>query len=292
MCFLAFHLVKDAGGTGLRILNFFVSLNADYDTERNLPYGKKAHQHLDIYIPKRPAPNTAKTYPVIVFFYGGGWSWGKKEYFEFVADAFTRHGYIVAIPNYVLYPKGKYPEFINDSAAAVAWVHSNIHRYNGNIDNLFLAGHSAGAYNAVMVATEDHFIQAQGLSTQIIKAVAGIAGPYNFTPKAERYVNIFGQEHFDDMKIQHHVSGNEPPMLLLHGKGDSTVALANQSTMAEALQAKQVEVQTQLFSSKMSHIRMLLNIHPWFASDENVGEAVMRFFDEQLSTPRITQSVQ
>ncbi len=280
LAWLAYNLAKDAGATGLKILNTLVSVNAGYSVERDIAYGDGSHQKLDVYRPKDSA--ATKPLPTIVFFYGGGWTWGKKAYFEFIADAFTRHGYIVVIPDYVLYPQGKYPEFIADSAKATAWTHQNIQSYGGNPNLLVLAGHSAGAYNAVMISTFDDYLKQEQSSTTIIKAVAGVAGPYNFTPKAERYVNIFGEDNFDNMKIKAHVNGNEPNMLLLHGSGDTTVAHANQTSMAEALRESGVDVQTHLYSDELTHVRILLNLHPWFASKENVGIKVIDFFDEQL----------
>ncbi len=269
-----FKLVKDPSGSGLWIVNKAASWTANYSKTSNLQYGDQDWQALDIY---QDDVNGDTSKGVIIFLYGGGWTSGDKSDYEFIAQAFVARGYLVVVPNYVLYPKGKFPQFIDDTAQAVAWTFENIQRYDGNPDKIFLVGHSAGAYNAAMVATNDRYLEKIGHSTNIIKGVAGIAGPYNFTPKAQEYVNIFGEENFATMQVRHHVTGNEPPMLLLHSEGDDTVGLFNQETMLNALQANQTKVQSKIYSKDLSHVRILLNIHPWFATKENVGQDVDDF---------------
>lgn len=267
-------LFIDAAATGLRLLNTGVSLTHSYNISRDIPYGDESWQKLDIYRAQSADENT----PVIVFFFGGGWSWGDKAYFEFIADSFVRRGYTVAIPNYVLYPQGKYPQFVEDGAQAIAWIKNNVGKYQGSAEKVFLVGHSAGAYIAAMAATDKRYLQQAGESTSFIKGVAGVAGPYNFTPKAQEYINIFGKENFDSMKVAQYVTGNEAPMILLHGSGDKTVGLFNQETMAESLGKQNVKHQSVLYNSNITHIKILLKLHPWFADEVNVAEDIDAFF--------------
>jgi acetyl esterase/lipase len=264
----------DTAVTALRILNTGVSLTNSYNITRDIPYGSEPWQKLDIYRAQDSDENT----PVIVFFFGGGWSWGDKTYFEFVADSFVRKGYTVAIPNYVLYPKGKFPQFVEDGAMATAWVKNNIDKYQGSTNKVFLVGHSAGAYIAAMAVTDERYLQQAGEDTPFIKGVAGIAGPYNFTPKAQKYVAIFGRENFELMKVANHVTGSEPPMILLHGEGDTTVGKFNQETMATALAQENVKHKSVLYGDDITHIKILLKLHPWFAGKVNVAEDIDNFF--------------
>jgi len=266
-------LVKNGAATGLKILNVAVALRSNYTVTRDIAYASAAHQTLDIYAPK----NIDKKLPVIVFYFGGGWSWGDKSYFAFVADSFVEKGYVVVIPNYVLYPEGKYPQFVTDGAKAIAWVNRNIERYEGDIKQLNIVGHSAGAYIGAMVSFNDKYLASQGSNTSIIHKFAGIAGPYNFTPKAQEYIDIFGKENFVDMKIENHVSGNEPPSLLLHSEGDTTVGAFNQEKMKQALKAKQSRVETIMYGPEITHIKILLKLHPWFAGEVDVGKDINNF---------------
>ena len=276
VAFLIFSLFKDGPATGLKVLNLGVSLSSNLKVQKNIVFDDNKHLKLDIYSDADWTDDTQR--PVIVFFYGGGWSWGDKDYFTFVADSFVNKGYLVVIPNYTLYPDAKYPEFVKDGAKAVSWVNQHIAEYGGSTDALFVAGHSAGAYIAAMVAFNDQYLAAENLSPSIIKAVAGIAGPYNFTPKAQQYIDIFGEDHFSDMKIAHHVNGNEPPSLLLHSKGDTTVGLFNQKLMAEALIDNDDVVETLVYGQDITHIKILMKLHPWFAREVDVGKDIDDFF--------------
>ncbi len=264
----------DLAATGLRLLNTGVSLTHSYNISRDISYGSEPWQKLDIYRAQNADENT----PVIVFFFGGGWSWGDKAYFEFIADSFVRRGYTVAIPNYVLYPQGKFPQFVEDGAQAIVWIKNNISKYQGSEEKIFLVGHSAGAYIAAMAATDKRYLQQAGESKGFIKGVAGIAGPYNFTPKAKEYINIFGKENFDSMKVAQYVTGNEAPMILLHGSGDKTVGVFNQEIMAEALKKEKVKHQSVVYTDNITHIKILLKLHPWFADNVNVAEDIDWFF--------------
>lgn len=270
----AVALFIDAAATGLRLLNTGVSLTHSHHITRDIPYGVESWQKLDIY----RAQNADKNTPVIVFFFGGGWSWGDKAYFEFIADSFVRRGYTVAIPNYVLYPQGKFPQFVEDGAQAIVWIKNNVSEYQGNANEIFLVGHSAGAYIAAMAATDKRYLQQAGELKSVIKGVAGVAGPYNFTPKAQEYINIFGRENFDAMKVAQYVTGNEAPMILLHGSGDKTVGVFNQETMVEALEKGNVKHQSVLYTDNITHITILLKLHPWFADSVDVAEDIDRFF--------------
>lgn len=273
---LIFAFIKDSAATGLRILNTGVSLSSNMKLQKDIIFDTNKNLQLDIYTDANWEVDTKR--PVLVFFYGGGWSWGDKVYFKFVADSFVDKGYVVVIPNYTLYPKAKYPEFVKDGAKAVSWVHRNIEQRGGDINQLFVAGHSAGAYIAAMVAFNDQYLAAENQPTSIIKAIAGIAGPYNFTPKEQKYIDVFGKENFTDMKIQNHINGNEPSALLIHSEGDTTVGQFNQTLMAEALGANEDSVETLLYGQDITHVKVLMKLHPWFANNVDVAADIDAFF--------------
>src|SRR6185295_10367345 len=147
-----------------------------YQPNLGIAYGPEPRHRLDIYVPD----GFARPRPVIVFFYGGNWQSGERGGYRFVAESLTRAGNVVVIPDYRLYPAVRFPAFLDDSARAVAWVAANIGRYGGDPDALYLMGHSAGAYNAAMVALDRSYLRAVGGAK--IAGVIGIAGPYDFLP--------------------------------------------------------------------------------------------------------------
>eukprot|EP01034_Spumella_vulgaris_P002332 gene2331-3035_t len=116
------------------------------------PYGTGTRNKLNIWVPT----GTAKTdrLPVLVWLYGGGWYSGQRDDYGFAGRAFAKQGFIVVIPDYRLVPEGHWPNFLQDSAAAVAWTQKNIANYGGDPGRMALAGHSAGAYKSLMLALD------------------------------------------------------------------------------------------------------------------------------------------
>jgi acetyl esterase/lipase len=207
----------------------------------DVPYGNDAQQKLDIYRP----PGVASP-PVVVFFYGGSWSSGSRAEYQFVGNALASRGIMVVIADYRLYPQVSYPGFIEDSAQAVAWTMRHIGAYGGNPRRLFVMGHSAGAYNAAMVALDPRWLAEFNASPAMLSGWIGIAGPYNFLPivdKAVKPVFHFPDTPADSQPIAHATSA-APPTLLLSGTSDITVdPIRNSAQLATALRRAHVDVQ-------------------------------------------------
>lgn len=217
--FLVFLLFSLEGCTRIKIIGAnFPSLFAEQVAVFDVAYGEKDHQKLDVYYPK----NNKQDSPVIVFFYGGRWQFGSKGDYRFAADAFTERGYVVVIPDYIKSPAGKYPEFVEDGAAAIKWVDGNIYKYLGDEKKIFVVGHSAGAYNGAMLAANNKF----GVKRNI-KAFAGLAGAYELHPKGKWKTELdpvfdFPKDYYD-VSVTKFVHKSQPPMLLLWGEDDKTV---------------------------------------------------------------------
>lgn len=111
------------------------------------------YQTLDIY-----APPHANNCPVMVMIHGGGWAIGDKAspgVAQLKSRYFVDRGFVFVSINYRLSPAVKHPAHVQDVAAAVAWLHSQVARYGGDPDRIFVMGHSAGAHLAALVATDD-----------------------------------------------------------------------------------------------------------------------------------------
>ena len=85
---------------------------------RGVAYGASPRQHLDV---NAPVATQNSLLPVVVFFYGGAWSSGRREYYAFVGRALAAQGFVVVIPDYRLVPEVRFPTFLEDGAAAVRW---------------------------------------------------------------------------------------------------------------------------------------------------------------------------
>lgn len=199
-----------------------------------IAYGAGPRHRLDLYVPRRPGP-----LPMVVFFYGGSWQSGDRADFRFVGQALASRGYLVAIPDYRLHPEVEIAGMLDDSAAAVAWVADNAAAASGRqAGPLFLAGHSAGAYNAVMLTLDRRWLAAR--STEVCGTIAGtvgLAGPYDFLPLSSATLRtIFGPEP-ERPRTQpiNHARGNAPPLLLLTGDDDGTVRPRNSEVLARRI---------------------------------------------------------
>jgi acetyl esterase/lipase len=145
-----------------------------------LTYGAHPRQKMDVYKPTLNKP--AQGYPIVVFFYGGSWNRGNRADYKFIGDALASRGIVAVVADYRLYPEVRYPEFLIDCATALSVALSELPRLNVDPKRVFVMGHSAGAYNAAMVAFDRRWLSATGKSTSNIAGFIGIAGPYDFLP--------------------------------------------------------------------------------------------------------------
>ncbi len=225
-----------------------------YVRDTDIAYGEMARQRLDIYRPDRPAPGA----PVVVFFYGGSWQEGNKDGYRFVGQALASRGITAVIPDYRLYPEVTFPAFVEDGADAVAWTRAHIADYGADPDNLFLAGHSAGAHIAAMLAVAPDYLKAAGVPQGAISGLIGMAGPYDFLPIVDPTLKtIFAPESaWPRTQPIHFVDGREPPMLLLHGEADETVLPKNTINMADKVNASGGNARIKLYPG-VDHVMLI-----------------------------------
>ncbi|HEY0062305.1 MAG TPA: alpha/beta hydrolase [Telluria sp.] len=245
--------------------------------QADVPYGSNARHRLDIY---RPDNGNAAA-PVVVFFFGGNWTTGERESYAFVGRALASRGYVVVIPDYRLYPEVRYPDFLDDSAQAVAWTAREISRYGGDPKRLFVMGHSAGAYNAAMVALAPKYLARQGMQNTALRGWIGMAGPYDFIPienPTTRPVFHFPDTPPDSQPIKH-VSKETPPALLIAANKDKLVnPQRNTGGMAARLRANGVPVQ-EIYYDGVSHTTLVASLAAPLRSLAPTLDAIGKFID-------------
>lgn len=261
----------------------FTAINApsyvlsDQYLKRDLAYGEKQYQKLDLYLPKDQAAAKRK---LLIFLYGGGWTSGSKENYYFVADAFTAAGYAVAIPDYIKYPNGEFPTFVEDIARSIDWLSRSVRNY-ADIDEFILMGHSAGAHISALLLTDPKYLAAHNLSPNIIHAFVGLAGPYGFTPEEKKYRDVFGNlEDYSQMQPLNFVTGSEPIMLLLHGDGDTTVLPVNTRKFAEKVNNLGGTAETKFFDQR-GHIDIMLAFSRVFRARDDTLCTVLNFLQSR-----------
>ena len=202
---------------------------------------------------------------MIVFLYGGGWKDGSKAMYRFIGGALASRGAIVVIPDYRLYPQVRYPDFLRDCAAAVRWatLHARSLARPGNPpaaapEPVFLLGHSAGAYNAAMLAFDARWLAAEGLSPRAsLRGLVGLAGPYDFLPlDTAELASIFGGADRVDTQPITYAGTPGPPALLCAGSADTTVRPANTLHLAARIRAAGGAVQERIYPG-VNHVEII-----------------------------------
>jgi len=209
-----------------------------------IAYADGPRHRLDVYAPE--ARGTAA--PVVFFIYGGGWNRGERSDYQFVGRALAARGFVTVIADYRLVPEVQYPGFLEDSAKALKWVQDNIANYGGDPNRLFLAGHSAGAYNATMLALDPSFLRDYGVTLNVL-GVAALSGPYDFYPFEYGEVqNAFGAApNPEGTQPINLVTDRTPPMYLATGTTDPIVRMQNTERFAQKLKDSGVWVTTRYY---------------------------------------------
>lgn len=173
---MAFHLT---GCSATGVLNAVTS-SSGYVLKADVAYGLRPRQRLDIYTPTSARPATG--WPIVVFFYGGSWNTGARSQYRFVGEALASRGVLTLVADYRLYPEVRYPDFLSDSAQAMAYGLDEAANLGGDPKRVFLMGHSAGAYNAAMLALDARWLKEARHGPNELAGWIGLAGPYDFYP--------------------------------------------------------------------------------------------------------------
>lgn len=188
-----------------------------YRTEKDLPYisasetdaYRRERCKLDVYYPA-----DKKDFPTIVWFHGGGLEAGEKHFPKELMD----RGFAIIAVNYRLSPKANNPAYTEDAAAAVAWVFGHIEEYGGTKDRIFVSGHSAGGYLALMLATDKRYLAACGVDADDVAAYLPVSGQTvtHYTIRKERGLPA-GIPIIDEYAPVNRLRKDTPPIILITG---------------------------------------------------------------------------
>ena len=238
---------------------------------RGIAYRPGPRGMLDVYRPAKAGG------PLVVFIYGGSWTAGDKGMYAFVGRPLAERGATVVVPDYRLYPEVRFPGFVQDTAGAVAWALSHAAGLGADPRRVFLMGHSAGAYNAALVALDPAYLAAAGASRDQLAGFIGLAGPYDFLPSRDPdVIPVFGPANTPTNDAVNHVDGRNPPLLLLHGEADTTVMPRNTRSLAQAV-ANAGGVVTMRFYPGIGHVGLITAFAPLFARRAPVLDDVWAF---------------
>ncbi len=273
--------------SALAIVNGITS-NGGIGVSKDILYGDEPLQDLDIYYPK-PLAQAMKTnttikqdYPMVVFVHGGSWESGSKEEYAFVGQSLAQAGYVTAVINYRKAPEHVYPDYVEDTAQAIAWSYKNAKRFHANPERFAVVGHSAGAFNAVAAVANEDFLKPYGIKPRDITAVIGIAGPYSYDFRKFSSVTAFAADATpDEVMPDRQIKGQQPPYLLLTAEKDKVVYATNTIKMTQALKAAGVTVQTSEIAGA-SHATSIGAMAPPLRWVNDVRAQVLSYLDKTL----------
>jgi acetyl esterase/lipase len=210
-----------------------VAADVAYKSGPTLSDYERTRCALDVY-----APAGAKDLPCVVWFHGGALTEGDKHSVRAGARALAQEGVILAAVNYRLSPRAPYPAYVDDAAAAVAWVHQHAAAYGGDPRRVFVAGHSAGGYLAAMVGADPRWLKPYDLAPGDLAGVIPLSGQMatHSTIRAERGLPAT-TILVDDAAPLGHASKDTPPWLVLYAEHDMTLRGDENRYFAAALSA-------------------------------------------------------
>jgi len=197
-----------------------ISIQAqEYKTIPNLPYYPEARMSSDVYLKERCRldlylPAGKKGFSTIVWFHGGGLTEGNKE----IPSQLKEMGFAVVGVRYRLDPKVHSPAYIEDAAAAVAWIFRHITEYGGDTNLIFVSGHSAGGYLTLMLGLDKKWLTTNKVDANKIAGLIPMSGQAitHFAVRKERGIPQ-NQPIIDQFAPLFHVRADAPPLLLITG---------------------------------------------------------------------------
>jgi len=210
-----------------------------YPHHKNIPYGLLKRETLDIF------PSAQQHAKTLVFIHGGYWYKHDPADFYLIAEAFHRYGITIVLIGYPLMPDHPLDQLVLSCRKAISWVYQNIAQYNGDPEQLYVAGHSAGGHLAAMLMTTNWPEFDHRLPIDSIKGVCAISGLYNLLPVQVCYVNEILQMD-KEMAIRNSPVQLSPetncPLILAVGGEESAEYKAQTRELFDLWSAKGVDV--------------------------------------------------
>lgn len=193
--------------------------SSNYEVIKNIPYYPQSIIDTDSYIKEQCLLDIYKPIgktntPVIVWFHGGGLTFGTKDIPKELLD----YGYLIVSVEYRLSPKVKAPSYIEDAAAGTAWVFNNIEKYSGNVKQIFLSGHSAGGYLDLMIGLENKWLAKYNINTSSLAGLIPLSPQVisHYTIRDENNISKY-QPLIDTYAPLYHIKKETPPIVLITG---------------------------------------------------------------------------
>jgi acetyl esterase/lipase len=272
-----------------RLLPLFLGIPAlltaaEIRTEHDVDYlGGGRQEKADLYLPASPKPG--QKFPAVLIIHGGGWAGGDKRAAREIniGTTLAENGYVGMSINYALATSsGKtptWPQNLYDCKNAVRWLRANAERLHIDPDRIGVIGGSAGGHLAAMVALTGPELDPPGTGSCRVQCAVDLYGPVLWFEQRDismfRKTRTEAPELYKQADPRTHADKSDPPILILHGTADKTVAVADSEALAVALKAAGVEHQLEIIPDAPH----TFHLQP---KQRDLRPLVLGFFDKHL----------
>ncbi len=208
----------------------------------NIRVGARDEERVDVFPARQPGA------PIVIFIHGGWWHKNTRKLWNYAANGFWHHGYTVVVADYALCPKVRIPDQTQACRAAVAWAYEHAVEVNGDPDQIFLVGHSAGGHLAAMMALTDW--REEGLPANVLKGVAPMSGIYDMHAIKACYIQTYVQLTVEAVISQSplfQIPEKAPPMQIMVGDEESQEFHRQASLFVDACRKKGLRTEYAVF---------------------------------------------
>ncbi len=239
---------------------------------RDIAYGAHRLQRYNVF-----APEGARDAPVLVFWHGGGWTNGYRDYVSFMAPHVVRLGLVLVAPSYRLVADARLPAAFDDCCALLRHFASNNSAHGGAADRLYLAGHSAGGHLAALTTLRSADALGPALPAGAVRAclpISGIMDLHHPAPSPgsleERVYTAVLRDADDDAAMSPicWTAGNTVPFMLLHGEHDSPRVMRSNRRMLALMRLQKAPAELRVEAGAdhfTTHTMLADGTHPWYA---------------------------
>jgi acetyl esterase/lipase len=230
---------------------------------KSFVYKKAKQADLNLIVHYPPGWKVSDKRPVIVFFFGGGWTGGKIEQFEPQASHLARRGMVAARADYRVKSRHDVTpkECVEDAKSAVRWLRANAARLGIDPERIVAAGGSAGGHIAACTALapgldaagEDASISSKPNALVLFNPVLRFAGVPQLMTRIDGD-EILGKAISPTL----HLAKDSPPTLIFFGTADRLAAMGDEFMK----RSKELSQRAELFTAE-GQPHGFFNRPPW-----------------------------
>lgn len=269
-------LRPEAAGYAARAMALTREAQKTHRVAIDLPYGGDYWQKADVY---QPAGATPGGWPVVVFFHGGAWTNGTKEWMGFMAPTLLAIPVVYVAANYRLAPTCRHPGPLEDCCDVIAWVARNIAHYGGNPARIFMGGHSAGGHLAALAVLSRDLLARRNVAPASIAGCLPVSGSFDLRQRRapadsmeRRVYDVLLASEDDDAGASpiQLVEGNRVPFYIAYGERDFPRLVNQGAAMVDALRRNGSMVRSDIFPG-LDHFEANLvgcidETYPWLST--------------------------